>query len=92
MLSFANSSELQKLIFFYFYQVWCWEKMDNLQKFCSRHSKIVVGILIFIVISESGIQFLRQGEISVSKVLVPIKVVPVKNDYFLHQKFEFHKY
>ena len=33
-----------------------------------------------------------QGEISVCKVLVLIKVVSVKNDYFLHPKFELHRY
>ena len=41
------------------------------------------GILMFLVFSESDIKYLWQGEISVFKVLVPIKVVPVKNDYFL---------
>ena len=66
--------------------------MDNLKKFWSWRSKIFVGILIFLVFSKSGIQCLWQGEISACKVLVPIKVVPVKNDYFLHQKFELHKY
>ena len=66
--------------------------MDNLKKFWSWHSKIFVGILIFLVFSKSGIQYLWQEEISACKVLVPIKVVPVKNDYFLHQKFELHKY
>ena len=30
-------------------------------------------------------------EFSVCKVLGPIKVVPVKNDYFLQQKFEMHR-
>ena len=33
-----------------------------------------------------------QKEISVCKVLVPIKVLPVKNDYFLYQNFELHRY
>ena len=70
-----------------FYQVWFWEKVDNLQKFRSRRNKMFVGILIFLVFSESDIQYLC--EISVCKVLVTIKVVPVKNDYFLHPKFEF---
>ena len=31
--------------------------------------------------SKSGIQCFWQGEISICKVLVPIKVVPRKNDY-----------
>ena len=33
-----------------------------------------------------------QGEIRVCKVLVPTKVLLVKNDYFLYQNFEFHRY
>ena len=66
--------------------------MDNLQKFRSRRNEIFVGILFFLVFSKSDIQYLWQGEISVCKVIVPIKVVPVKNDYFLHPKFELHRY
>ena len=73
-----------------FYQVWFWEKVDNLQKFRSRRNKMFVGILIFLVFSESDIQYLC--EISVCKVLVTIKVVPVKNDYFFYPKFELHRY
>ena len=57
--------------------------MDRLQKFRSRRNKNFVGILIFLVFSESNIQYLWQGEINVCKVLVPTKVVPVKNYYFL---------
>ena len=91
MLKFANSTVDYKNWYCYFYQVWCWEKVDNLHKFRSRCNKIFVGILIFLVFSKSGIQCLWQGEISACKVLVPIKVVPVKNDYFLHQKFELHR-
>ena len=34
------------------------------------------------------IQYFWQREISICKVLVPIKVVPPKNNYFLHQKLE----
>ena len=67
-------------------------KVDRLQKFCSLRNKIFVRILIFLVFfSKSGIQYLWQGEISICKVLVLIKVVPGKNDYFLHQKFELHR-
>ena len=40
-------------------------------------------ISMFLVFSESDIQYSWQGEISVCKVLVPIKIVPVKKDYFL---------
>ena len=82
---------LRKLILFYFYQVWCLEKLVNLQKFCGRHSKVFVGILVFPLFSKPGIQYLWQGEIGVCKILVPIKVVPVKNDNFLHPKFELHR-
>ena len=41
---------------------------------------------------KSGIQYLWQGEMGVCKVMVPIKVVPVKNDHLLHQKFQLYKY
>ena len=50
------------------------------------------GILTFLVFTKSYIEYLWQGEISVCKVLLPIKVVSVKNDYFLHPKFELHRY
>ena len=33
-----------------------------------------------------------EGEINVCKVLVPIKVVLVENDYLLYPKFELHRY
>ena len=56
--------------------------MDNLQKFCARRNKFFASILILLVISKSGIQYLRQGKVSACKVLVPIKVVPVKNDHY----------
>ena len=49
-----------------------------MQKFRSRRNKNYVSMLIFLVFSESGIQYLWQGEINVWKVLVPIKVVSVK--------------
>ena len=40
-----------------------------------------MGLLVFLVFFQLGIQYLWQAEISVCKVLVPIKVMPVKNDY-----------
>ena len=49
-----------------------------MQKFRSRRNKNYVSMLIFLVFSESGIQYLWQGEINAWKVLVPIKVVSVK--------------
>ena len=64
----------------FFYQIWCPEKVDSLQKFCSRRNKLFAGISIFLVLSD--IQYLWQGEISAFKVIVPIKVVPVKNDHY----------
>ena len=81
MLNYEFNCGLRKLIF-YFYQIWCPEKVDNLQKFCSRRNKPFAGILILLVFSKSGIQYLRQRKISACKVLVPIKVVPVKNDHY----------
>ena len=62
-------------------------KLDSLQKRFRLRNKIFV----FSFFSKLGIQYLWQGEISVCKVLVLIKVVPGKNDYFLHQKFELHR-
>ena len=40
--------------------------MDNLEKFRSRRNNVFVGILIFLAF-KSGIQFLWQGEISVTR-------------------------
>ena len=39
--------------------------MDNLQKFRSQREKFYVDILIILVFSKSGIQYMCQGEISV---------------------------
>ena len=64
--------------------------MDNLQKFHSWRKKISVAIIL--VFSRSGIQYMCKGEISVCKVLVSIKVVLVKNDYFRYLKFEMRRY
>ena len=67
--------------------------MIKLQKCHSWHNKVFMGIVISLVFfSKSGIPYLWQGEISVCKVLVPIKVVSVKNDYCVHPKFELHTY
>ena len=54
--------------------------MDNLQNFCGR------------IFSKSGTQYFWQGEISVCKVLVPIKIVPVKNNYFRYPNFKSHTF
>ena len=50
-----------------------------------------LDVLIFLVFSKPGIQYLWQVEMSICKVLVPNKVVPLKNDYFFHQKLELHR-
>ena len=68
-----------------------WEKVNNFQNVCSWRNKLFVDI-IFLVFAKSDIQYLKHKEINVSKVLVRIKVVLVKNDNFLHQKSELHKY
>ena len=47
---------LWKMILRCFYQLYFWEKVDNLQKFCSQHNKIFVDILIILVFSKSDIQ------------------------------------
>ena len=68
-------------------QLWAMKigvKIFTYQKFCRY-----INISSFF---KSGIQYLWQGKISVCKVLVPIKVMPVKNDYFLLSKFELHSY
>ena len=67
--------------------------MDNLQKFRSCSYKVFVGIFMFLgFFSKSGIQYLWQGKVSVGKVLVPIEVVPEKNNYFRHPKCESHTF
>ena len=62
--------------------------MDNLQKFRSQHNKIFVGILTFFpiqVFSTCGKGKLVYVRVN-CKVLVPIKEVLIKNDYFLYPK------
>ena len=52
-------------------------KVDTLQKFRSLRNKVFACIMnISSFSSKSGIQYLEQGEISICKVLVLIKVVP----------------
>ena len=65
-------------------------KVDNLQNFVAGITKFLC-ILIFLVFSKSAIQYLWRSKISICKVLGSVKVVPGKNDYFLHQKFELHR-
>ena len=63
---------LQQMILLYLYQVWFWEKGDNLKKFRSRHKRFFGGILIILFFSKPEIHYMRQGEISVCKVPVSI--------------------
>ena len=55
-------------------------EVDILQKFHNLHNKNFVCVLIILVFFE-----VRHS------VLLLIKVVPGKNDYFLHQKIELHR-
>ena len=92
MLNYANSTSG--------YENWCFfilsslmlKQVDNFRKFGTRCTKVFVDRLMFLDFSKSGMQYLWQGEISVCKVLMLIKVVLVKNNYFLYQKFELHRY
>ena len=60
----------------FLHQIWCPEKVNNFQKYCSQRNKIFVGILMFLV-------FLILA-FSTCKVLVLIKVVPVRNDRYYY--------
>ena len=88
MLNFANSTVG--------YENWyCFVsiKFDvERKRIISRNFASGVTKFMCQVFSKSRIQYLWQGEISVCKVLVPIKVVPVNNDCFLHPKLELHRY
>ena len=55
-------------------------------------SKFYGYINISIFLSKSEMQHLCHRENNVCNVLVPIKVVLIKNDYSLHPKFELHTY
>ena len=68
------------------------KKVRNLLKVSSQRTKKFSGYVNFSSFSEAGIQYLWQEEIGVYKVLVPVKILLVKNDYFLRPKFEFHRY
>ena len=56
----------------------------------------IAGVAIFFKytnnFSKSRIQYLWQVDINVCKVLVPIKVLLVKNNYFLHKIIVLHRY
>ena len=63
----------------------CRNFVAGVTKFCGY-------IKISSFVSKSGIQYLWQEQISVFKELLPIKVVAIENDYFLHPRFESHAY
>ena len=61
------------------------------RNFVAGVTKFLRVILIYPVSSKLGdIKYLWKGEIG--KVLVPIEVMPVNNDYFFLPKFELHRY
>ena len=64
-------------------------KVDNLEIFRNLRKKncIYINISCFFYVRHS-VLVAWGNEISVGKVLMSIKVVPGKNNYFLHQKFE----
>ena len=57
------------------------------EHFCEKHWLLCTRTLFCLGCSTCG-----KMEISVCKVLVSITVVPLKNNYFLHPKFDFHGY
>ena len=73
-------------------QVTIWQVI--FRNFVASVTKSLILIIINNISSfvKSGIQYLWQGKISACTVLLPIKVVPVKNDHFIHPKFELHRY
>ena len=79
MLDFANSTFATKTWYCFISCKFNVEKVDNLQKFRSWR--------------KSGIQYIgKEKLVFVKKVLVPIKVVRVKNYDFLHPNFKLHRY
>ena len=91
MLNFANSTVGYKNWCFIFTKFDFEKSGEFVEISYSLRNKIFVYINISVFFSRSGIQYLWQGEISICKLVVLIKVVPGKNDYFLHQKFELHR-
>ena len=47
----------------FFNQIWCPEKMDNLEKFCSRRNKILAGILMFLVFLSHAFSTCGKGKL-----------------------------
>ena len=73
-------------------QVTIWQVI--FRNFVASVTKSLILIIINNISSfvKSGNKYLWQGKISACTVLLSIKVVPVKNDHFLHPKFELHRY
>ena len=94
MFNFTNSTAVYKNLYCFISIKFGVEKKRIIcRNFVVGVIKFLVGILILIVFFLSralSIHYLWQGEIIVFQVLVPIKVVLVKNDYFRHPKFESH--
>ena len=95
MLNFANSTVG--------FKNWCCfisikfdiEKWRICRNFVAGAQSLCGYINISSFFCKSGIQYLCKGKlvfVLVLVLLVPIKVVPVRNDYFLHSKFESHTY
>ena len=61
------------------------------KNFVDNVTKFFVLILIFLVLLSQEFSTFGKGEISICKILVPIKEVPRKNDYLLHQKLELYR-
>ena len=92
ILNFLNSTVGYENLYCFLLSSILRKKVDNLLKVSSQRTKNFGGYVNFSSFSESGIQYLWQEEIGVFKVLVPVKILLVKNNYFLRPKFEFHRY
>ena len=93
MLNFFNSALSHEKWYFFISIKFDFERKCIIcRTFIACITFFFAGISIILVFSKSVVQYMWQGEISVCKVLVPIKAVPVKNDYFLCPKFELHRY
>ena len=94
MFNFTNSTVVYKNLYCFISIKFGVEKKRIIcRNFAVGVIKFLVGILILIVFFLSqvlSIDYMWQVEIIAFQVVVPIKVVLVKNDYFRHSKFESH--
>ena len=88
ILNFLNSTVGYENLYCFLLSSILRKKVDNLLKVSSQRTKNFGGYVNF----SSFSQYLWQEEIGVNKVLAPVKIVLVKNYYFLLPKFEFHRY